>query len=167
MKVLFKDIDGVLNREGYDAEVPHDLLLGVHNQMRRFRRDDVHRRLKWLLPEAVERVNRILDASGAKLVISSTWRLTTTQEEIQILLGARGLTHTIFSMTPELPRKMSEIVPRGKEIGAWLQANPGVTSFVILDDCGVEPYSAQHVWVDPWVAITDDNVKRALEILGV
>jgi hypothetical protein len=166
MKALLLDIDGVLNREDYDAEVPHDLLLTVHNQMRRFRRNDVYLRLKWLLPEAVERLNHILDASGAKLVISSTWRLTTKQEELQIILEARGLSHTIFDVTPELPHKMSEIVPRGKEIGAWLQANPDVTSFAILDDCGVEPYADQHVWVDPWVALTDDNVKLALEILS-
>lgn len=164
MRALFFDIDGVANHD-VDAEVDFSLLLKVHAQMRRLSRNDVHKRLKWLLPEAVGRVNQILDASGAKLVISSTWRLTTTQEELQTLLDVRGLKHPIFSMTPELPHRFSEVVPRGKEIGAWLQAHPEVTSFAILDDCEVPPYGAQHVWVDPHTALTDENVAKAIEIL--
>jgi hypothetical protein len=165
MKALFFDIDGVANHE-VDAKVDFSLLLSVHAQMRRLSRNDVHKRLKWLLPEAIEKVNRILDVSGAKLVISSTWRLTTTQEELQILLGVRGLTHPIYDMTPELPHRFSEVVPRGKEIGAWIKAHPEVTTFAILDDCEVPPYSAQHVWVDPHTALTDENVTKALALLA-
>lgn len=166
MKALFLDIDGVLNANNVDADVDHSLLLRVHGQMKRFRRDDVRKRLRWLLPSAVARVNRILDASGAKLVISSTWREHHTQDELQTLLGARGLTHQIFSMTPViLPKHFLEDVPRGDEIGAWLQSHPEVSRFAILDDSWVDPYKVQHVWIDPIFALTDEDVDRAIAIL--
>lgn len=165
MKTLFLDIDGVLNHR-VDAEVDHTMLLQVHNQMRRFRRDDVYLRLKWLQPTAVARVNQILDATGAQLIISSTWRKLNTQEELQILLGVRGLSHQIMGMTPVLPPKhFMEQVPRGEEIGAWLADHPEVTSFAILDDDWVDPYKAQHVWVHPHQALTDENVAKAIALL--
>jgi hypothetical protein len=165
MRILFLDIDGVLNHD-VDAEVDHGLLLRVHGQMRHFRRDDVKKRLKWLLPEAVARVNRILDVSGAKLVISSTWREHNTRDELQMLLEARGLTHKIFGMTPVLPKPApGKEVERGVEIDAWLKMHPEVTSYAILDDGWVVPHREKHVWVHPLEALTDENVEKAVALL--
>lgn len=109
-KILFMDIDGVLNSAF------------VLNEQRRG--DAIDRGM-------VERVNKIVDATGCKIVISSTWRLYQKPEKLSALLYGYGLRQVIVDRTPELD---IEDFCRGDEINTWLRAHPDVTHFVILDD---------------------------------
>lgn len=65
-----------------------------------------------------------------KIVVSSTWRLGETVEGLQkILAPAKVVANAIIDKTPAFKEG-----PRGNEIQDWLNRNPQVTHYVILDD---------------------------------
>ncbi len=130
MKIIFLDIDGVLNWRKTVERVHVGRFIGID-------------------PAMVARFNQIIDAHpDAKIVISSTWR-NSFSYSTEILdfpglikyLQARGLKGEVIDHTPLYFTKRS----RGHEIGEWLEDEAkklGVTSFVILDDdvSGMDKY---------------------------
>jgi hypothetical protein len=68
---------------------------------------------------------------GAKIVISSTWRIVDDIDTLRTWLHERGGIDpkTIIDITPH-----RNDGSRGREIKDWLDAHPEVTSFKILDD---------------------------------
>jgi hypothetical protein len=81
-------------------------------------------------PEPVKLLNQILDQTGAKVVISSTWRFANTWQELQEILEVRGFTGEVIGQTPKMGGE-----ERWMKIRAWLgEAPEPVESFVILDD---------------------------------
>ena len=111
MKIVFLDFDGVLNSTRFSRE----MLDGPGA-------DDA------LDPVAVEILNRIVERTTAKVVVSSTWRLTHPLERIVAILRAHGFRGEVLGATPVRSG------PRSGEIAAWLSEQRSVTSFVILDD---------------------------------
>lgn len=110
-KVLFLDIDGVLNshRSCFAfGGFPH-----CFNETHMARFDHV----------AVGLVRRLCEETGASIVLSSTWRLMHSVHEV-----ANGLNLPVFAATPELNG------PRGKEIAAFLAEHPHITRYAIVDD---------------------------------
>ncbi len=104
MKVLFLDIDGVLNWAGTEDKI--DGYTG-------------------LCPERIARLNRILEAvPGLKIVISSTWRHCFSSSAYKDfpglvrLLKKRGLKKDA-KVIGATPKKFS-YVPRGGEIRMWI-----------------------------------------------
>ena len=149
MKVVFLDIDGVLNSPAWVKDLGRDRGLGH------------------LEPDACARVQRLCDQTGAKLVISSTWRLIHKRAAIGDMFRARGLTTTILGMTAALHTK------RGHEIQAWLDASPGVAGLgtidgvVILDDdLEMEHLAPWHVRTDVERGFTDEDLRQAAEVLS-
>jgi hypothetical protein len=110
MKVIFLDIDGVLNSHrsavAYGG-LPH------HAADHRGRFDEI----------AVRLVRGIAARAGAQVVLSSSWRADPEWREIGNALGI-----------PLLDRTPQMLGPRGKEIAAWLEAHPKVECYAILDD---------------------------------
>lgn len=108
MKVIFLDIDGVLNRLGTP----------VNGKF-------------WLrtCPDLVQNLNRITDATGAFLVLSSSARrIMKTNMDVVEALASVGITGRVKGKTPSFNGT------RGSEIKAWLAENKRVTKFCILDD---------------------------------
>jgi hypothetical protein len=120
MKYLFLDIDGVLNHEEWYRE-------RVRNRKRNEWWEDCFD------PECVKRLNRILEETGAKLVVSSTWR---SDQKLKHYFETIGIT-TDFDITPnithELPNGEIYWPDRGEEIEEFLKIHPCDT-YVILDD---------------------------------
>lgn len=110
MKVIFLDIDGVLiNRKSC---------------MKRYDCPD---------EGCVANFNTLLERTGAKIVMSSCWRVGRTVPELQKLLdnwGVKGA--VVIDKTPST--NFNE--QRGTEIGRWLKAYTGepIESFIIIDD---------------------------------
>jgi hypothetical protein len=75
----------------------------------------------------VARLNTILDRTGAVCVLSSSWRILLTPEQMEGVLQQRGFTGSIVDRT-------GSCGGRGKEIRDWLLGHPEVECFVILDD---------------------------------
>lgn len=115
-KILFLDIDGVLNSADYMVACGGKF---DHKQID---------------PAAVARLNRITDTTGCKIVVSSTWRLLYDHlEDLKTALTGYGITGEVIGKTPFKPNALRFV--RGKEIEFWLEENHGTYSkFVIVDD---------------------------------
>jgi hypothetical protein len=143
MKVVFLDIDGVLNSERFLAVHPEKI----------FPRDYIDR-------EAVKELNRIVH-TGARFVLSSSWRIAHRVDQVQRMLDEVGFEGQIVDRTPLLGRQAPET--RGLEIRQWLDENPLPQVFVALDDFYVSEVPA--IRVDPQVGLTYADVSRAIEML--
>lgn len=114
-KVLFLDVDGVLN-----------------SQETFFRTKNERDSLFLIDPYMALLVGRILEATGAQIVLSSSWR----HHPDGIAVVERRVAK-ILDTTPSLPRPSgtgAEYYERGKEIEAWLEKNEWVEKYAILDD---------------------------------
>jgi hypothetical protein len=108
MKVLFLDIDGVLN----SSHFLEDLKSGQDA----------------ICPDMVAQINKVTDATSCKIVISSTWRLYWDLEDLIQILRKYGLTGDVIDKTPDWRSG------RDDEILAWLTKHPGVSRFAVVDD---------------------------------
>lgn len=109
-KLIFLDIDGVLN----------------HSECRES--------LWGYDPVCIAQLNRITDITDAKLVLTSTWRLTRKPELIKERLGITG---SFVGITSFILDNTRSHVKRGVEIKAWLvkhQEQYPNPIFLILDD---------------------------------
>ena len=109
MKILFLDIDGVLNSMrtsvafgGFPTKLDPT---GAFDQA------------------AICMLQRLCDSSGVQIVLSSSWRETHAFEAVGEAFGL-----PIIDRTPSLRGS------RGQEIAAWLDAHPAVQTWAILDD---------------------------------
>lgn len=139
MKAIFLDVDGVLNN--------YDML----------RRNG----FDYIDPELVARVGMVVDKTGADIVLSSTWRIQKGDRRlVEEALGAVGM--SLLDSTPELDG------PRADEIRAWLDANPGVVRFAILDDDEDAGFGFEGSFfqTDPEVGLTLDIARATVDYLN-
>lgn len=129
---------------------------------------------KQLDPEAVRRLNRVTQETGAVICVSSTWRLGDEGqwERTQWMLRCRGVVGRIIDRTPNLFREvpsgllLSE-ARRGTEIDAWLKGHPEVSRFAIVDDDGdMFPHMDRLVQTSFETGLLDDHVERLVQMLG-
>lgn len=109
MKILFLDIDGVLNSTRTCVAFggfPHEFSqIGAFDQV------------------AIRLLQRLCDSAGVQVVLSSAWRLS---NEARAAGDALGL--PIIDRTPYI------CGPRGGEIQHWLDRHPDVECYAIVDD---------------------------------
>lgn len=114
MKIIFLDIDGVLNSDRYDRKKSE-----ADGNIDKSR-----------LPL----LKRLIDETGARTVLSSSWRehwereaseMSDAGKELSLIFLQAGI--KIFDKTPFLSS-------RKEEINHWLSLHPEVEGFVILDD---------------------------------
>jgi phosphoglycolate phosphatase-like HAD superfamily hydrolase len=88
-------------------------------------------------PDCVKALNRILEAAGADIVVSSTWRIGNSIAQLQEILSSWGVIGEVLDKTPRLIETCGSLYvarPRGDEIATFLENYQSVESFVILDD---------------------------------
>lgn len=103
MKVIFLDIDGVLNCK----KTPNP------------------RKLPYVVDKKLlARLRRLLDRTGAKVVLSSSWRIDPVG-----LFAAEYWGVPFIDVCPDMPKSA-----RCKEVLAWLSKHPKVTRYAIIDD---------------------------------
>lgn len=117
MKVIFLDIDGVLNHQ------KHYEWLMTTNEPTPMQRVYPYSEFN---PKSCQLLNEIIKETDAQIVVSSSWRLDGLAK-INKLFRFFGLPNAI-DVTPCLN------TARGIEIDAWLAAHPEVDKYVILDD---------------------------------
>ncbi len=145
MKVLFLDIDGVLNSTRTEMAFggwPHAL-------------EDIH---KFDLV-AIALIARIADL-GVKIVLSSDWRLAYPLASIGCMLCL-----PLADRTPHLP-----FGTRGLEIKTWLDAHEGeVTHYAIVDDVMqmLVEQTKYFVKTNSHAGLSYDDFKNLCRILGV
>lgn len=180
MKIVFLDVDGVLNnteyaryrtqvmgcRSGYGGDFKEGEPVTKEN-------------VGWD-PQNVEALNHILHYfPDVFVVISSTWRHYFGLETFNEMFELYGLPDVLIGETADLDeprpggyvwdRYVNQTI-RGKEVKAWLDemnTSMGVDSYVILDDYAqFLPEQQDHfVQTDPTVGLTMDDALKAIEIL--
>lgn len=166
-RIIFLDIDGVLNSQNFIKADPENWSHGWSDDKEAWRHMD---------PAAVALLEKVIQASGAKIVVSSTWRKTHSVEQLQGYLHHHGCTGEVIGLTPVLWRddESGRRLYRGDEIKDWLdgiyETTPNgyddVESFVILDDgSDMEPLSDWLVQTDYKTGLTQEHVDAAIKML--
>lgn len=172
MKVIFLDIDGVLNS-------------GRYIKTGKFRKGDSFQEhnISMIDPKTVKYLNQITDATGAKIVLSSSWRIyrTPTKSACQKLFDDVGIHAPCIDITRHHPDEVRYVinrfsdkgwidsVRRGHEIHAWLlewESYP-IDKFIILDDNSDMEYLLPRLVKTKWAeGLTKQDVKKAIELLN-
>ena len=157
MKVVFLDVDGVLNYSGCKEKFGQ--FLGVED-------------------ECLNRLNKIVFASNppAAIVLTSSWKELWDHNPInstELDPMAKYLVEKLKAHGMHLTARTEEKNPmdRGMGIKAWLRKVGDVESWVVLDDeffpdyhkYDVEPHLVKTSF---GVGLTDKGVERAIEILN-
>jgi hypothetical protein len=131
MKVIFLDIDGVLNTERY---------LRVQAQKCGYK-DQATMQYNFD-PVALDNLKEIIEVTNANIVISSTWRLQKDSSEAsrewkELIrnFDSIGVSSRIIGVTPTI-KNTESLNARWMEIKQWLQDNTDINieKFVIIDD---------------------------------
>lgn len=123
MKVIFLDCDGVINSEQWFIEM-----------YERYKRQSLRQHL---CLKMLDRVANIVKATGAKIVLSSSWRHGFNEDLTPIDPDSE-----CSKLLEELKKRNCELVGktgynnghRATEIKEYLDAHPEVSSFIIIDD---------------------------------
>ena len=145
MKVLFLDVDGVLN---------------MHNSGG----------TKTLNRKRLRLLQEIVDTTGCNIVVSSSWR----NSHIYLSLLQRTLKYrnmSIYSITRNLSLYSSfthNSLLRGNEIKDWIDRHPDVEQYAIVDDNNEMLDSQQQYFVqtDPNIGLTKDITNKLIQILS-
>lgn len=128
MKVIFLDVDGVLNTGRFRKILKKREGLSYEDSQFFFD------------PIAMKNLSSLVKENNAKIVISSTWRYDKNNPKDmywKMLIGNLrefGLEDYVIDITPDLREKYNTISCRGYEIKEWLNNNKNIESFVIIDD---------------------------------
>jgi hypothetical protein len=76
---------------------------------------------------AVDNLNEVIFLTKAKIVVTSTWRINLSVEELNKIFKERGVIGEVIDKTG------INFTGRGLEIKEWLDNNK-VTNYVVLDD---------------------------------
>lgn len=161
-KVIFLDIDGVLNN---------------------FDSPEVHREV--IDKNMVLRLKRIVDASGANIILTSSWRLfyhtwqncgdQRLAEHYKKLMAAFEESNiTVYGVTNEVSYGANS---RPEEINEWLGSHQDIKNYVILDDSSWDwgilsdyvvttrrrDYYSENGWRS---GLEDEDADRAISILS-
>lgn len=155
MKVIFLDIDGVLNSTGSFMAKCGPLLTersmaAASTLICKYTTDGqlpmlVSYGLAHADPVAIGLMNRLIEKSGAKVVLSSSHRNAfhgaDRLDALRCYLSALGLVCDMIDVTPNLAQE------RGFEVQAWLDQNDDVERHAIIDDCDEFFVEQNHVHV--------------------
>ena len=149
MKIIFLDIDGVFNSHRTCLA-----LGGIPSGMKK-------KAVKFLDPLAISMVREICKLADAKIVLSSTWRKIRPFEEY-----AKEFNLPIIDRTESCSDKGHM---RGYEIEDWLDKNPEVTHYAIIDDDSdmLESQKANFVHINGLEGFLYQHALRLGEILEV
>ncbi len=155
--VIFLDIDGVLNKH-----------------------TDISEQKYFINETLLENFKQLVDRTGSKIVLSSTWRLSKPAVEILNKTFDEYGIPRISSKTSNIQSSSScNFSERPEEIYLWLKINTDyfdkkikITNFVILDDMDLikeksfaEYRQGHFVKIDPVDGLTKEKVAEAIKIL--
>lgn len=153
-KIIFLDIDGCINLMHRDYG--HDEYGQIFSE------------------KCVNNLKYILDKTGAKIVISSTWRdsgLLIMKE----MWDKRNLPGEVIDITPsEIDvveagyEKYYDLVSRGQEIQLWIDRNEFKGKYIIIDDVRDFTQEQQPYFVktNSMIGISEVESQKAIQLLN-
>lgn len=160
MKVIFLDIDGVLNCST-SRSFCHDDLCGI---------------IHGIDSDKVKRLAKIVDATGAQIVLSSDWKdgwekyYTTQKPSHAKYLDSHLYKKGKLTIKDKTPNTHKGSWFRGSEILTYLRTHQDIENYVILDDTFYDDFANKEieehlVLTNREVGLTDGDVKNAIKIL--
>ena len=162
-KIIFLDIDGVLNTGRWHSQTKKDELQDEYG----YKFD----------PTSVANLAKIIDETGADIVISSSWKFMGLTQ-MEDMWNNRNLPGKIIGITPDsvsdellLKADIDSIELfhiRGEEIKEWLTKHgKHVSNYAIIDDMdNMLPEQQPHfVQINPEVGITKKDAERIITII--
>ena len=156
MKVLFLDVDGVLNHAECDAKSPNGYL-GVSE-------------------DALRLLAEIIAQTGAKIVLTSTWKEVWEKREEDIWdLDGQYLVEQMKQHGLRIMNKTEdEVLDRGRGIRLWLARHEPVESWVVLDDkiygdyekYEILPHLVKTSFGGAGAGLQPEHVEQAIKILN-
>jgi len=144
MKVLFLDIDGVLNLW------PAPTRSGVFHK-----------------PSCINLEYLLTKVPDLKIVMSSAWRLLHTLEELKDILKSNGIDPRRLIGVTGTEQSPNSDDRRGFQIECWLKRHPKVKTFAIVDDeTDMGSLKNKLVKTDRYVGLTQSNVEKLIELLS-
>jgi hypothetical protein len=153
MKILFLDIDGVLNDH---RKNPCNDYCGI-------------------LPHCMAELNRVIEATGCEIVVSSSWRYlvhgrSMTMDGFRYLMLTHGLSSNrpILEITRE-DRNVSDKHERGKQIADWLHGKPDVSVYAVVDDdneIGIPEAGHPFVQTNGKIGLTEADANKLIQLLN-
>ena len=131
MKVIFLDMDGVLNSDAYFDKIKNQDIEGIESDV------DV---------KTVRLLKKCVDETGANVVVTASARYRRIGSGLMELLAQNGI-HA--DRTPLIRNE------RGIEIKKYLSEHPEIEDFVILDDEVYESYD--EALLKKLIKISDQN----------
>lgn len=166
-KIIFLDFDGVLNTEHYQN------LLQLQGKPWQ---DEYG---AFFDPNAVKQVKRIIDATGADIVVESSWKYLGL-DAIRKLWKVRNLpgriidiTHSSVSDNYLLRTNLNDLYTskpycKGIEIASWLSEHREYIRYVIIDDEYVilDSQLPHFILINPYEGITEEQANMSISILN-
>ena len=172
-KYIFLDFDGVLNTENYQKQLKESGSIATD-------------RYGFLFdPAAVANLKTIIDNTGAKVCVTSSWAIEIGADNLPVFWKARQMPGTLAGTTAGIPVGMDVMFDmedfdpykllegglgaRGSEVKAFLERKGAAKSpYVILDDTTdfCKDQQSHFIQIDPRMGITTEDTERAIEILN-
>ena len=147
MKVIFLDFDGVIT-------IPPRWTINI---------------------DKLKNLKKIIDATDAKIVVSSSWRSSTiekTKEHIIDRTSSNDIINwfvdNIYNITPFISDDKYKGTGRGGEIQTWLDVHPKVENYIILDDDSDMLMSQLYHFIETdWMfGLTEREVELSIAVLN-
>ena len=166
-KIIFLDFDGVLNTEHYQ---------GLLQYQGKSWQDEYG---AFFDPNAVKQLKRIIDATGADIVVESSWKYLGL-DAMKELWDVRNLPGRVIDITPSsvsdeylininLDHLDTSILHcKEIEIASWLAKQTEDIRYVIIDDEYVilESQLPHFILTNPYEGITEEQANRTISILN-
>lgn len=155
-KVIFLDIDGVLKPEVVRGRVVKDKYGEIFDQSN------------------VDVLASIIEQTGAKIVISSTWKYDGL-DKMKQMWNDRHLPGDVIDITPSEMDVVDagiedfyDLVKRGHEIQLWLNNNDFNGNYVIIDDIDdmLDNQANNFVKIDSRIRLNETYIDRIISILN-
>lgn len=152
--ILFLDIDGVLNSRDYIR-----------------RGGSMNSKSDGIDPQAVTRLQRIVDESNCSIILSSTWRLIHSLADMRGRLIAKGMRSPcpLRGKTPDLSSRGGTIerYQRGLEVNAWISTMGFKAAYACIDDDGDFMPGQNLVQTNFETGLLEEHADRCIRLLTV
>lgn len=160
-KILFVDIDGVLNNIAW-AEAGNSILAPEEVEI-------TQQSTGWD-PENVKWLKHIIDETDAGICIVSAWMFLFDTPQFDQMFSAWNVVQEVEGVT--LPTENQHNATRGELVRDWIYWGSmlgavDVQSFAIIDDYA-DGYDEELpvVAIDPWKGLTEEDAKTAIKLLN-
>lgn len=165
MKILFLDVDGVLNNRLTYAR--------IHRAWKESGNATKGGEFGWpmghLDATLVPNLNPIVEQTGCQIVLSSSWRIIAKIPDFRQWVALKGFKYPDSIIDRTRSSVGDDPDGRGNEIKDWLKGHPEVTAYAILDDDSqdiirVHPNNFVHTSLNE--GLTEEKVQAAIAILN-